>query len=74
MPISEAAAALHHPALGPNDEFGIELVLIAVGEFEFVLGFLPDDSEAFFNFKPVPNALRNGAAKAFAEGVLFVRD
>ena len=73
MPIGKTAAALHDPPLGPHDQLGIQIVLVPKRQVDFFLGLFPDHSKALFNFKSMPNALRDRATKPFAKQLLFVR-
>src|SRR5215212_1187608 len=73
MAIRQPSSALDHPSLRPADQLRIQIILVAERQIDFFLGLFPDDSEALFNFKPMPNALRDGATKAFAKQLLFVR-
>jgi len=73
MTIREPSAALHHPAFGPINQLGVKLILITEGKVNAFLRLLPNNAETFFDAEPMPNALRDGATKAFAKKLFFIR-
>src|SRR4051794_33393002 len=72
MPFRKPPLALHHPAFRPNDEFRVQIILVAEREIDLFLGLFPNDSEALFDFKSMTNTLRDGATETFAKQLLFV--